>query len=168
MNSFTRGNEFEDEIQRKLRSHSIECYKIRLSCGDGGVDLMGNFAGYLLLIQCKNYSASTKVNVDHIYKFEGVMSKYPAKTIGIFVVPFHNNYTRRAIEEARNSRYKIILTDTLNLYDDINNLEDDNEINSEDDDIIVDDNYIKFNVYGKVSNIIIMILVLLAIIIFLK
>jgi len=49
--------------------------------------------------------------VDYIYKFEGIMSKYPAKTI-----------------------------DTLNLYNDINNLKDEY---LEDDDVTVDDNYIK-------------------------
>ncbi|CAG8583149.1 6598_t:CDS:2 [Funneliformis mosseae] len=105
MNSVAKGNEYEDEIQKKL-SYNVECYKIRtgsaswpqfakvtsqvtrlgdmcidIVCGDGGVDLMGNFKGYLLLIQCKNYSESTKVGVDLIYKLEGVMSKYPAKTL---------------------------------------------------------------------------------------
>src|ERR1043165_5171623 len=106
---------------------------------------MGNFAGNLLLIQCKNYSSGTKVTVDHIYKFEGVMSKYPEKTtVGVFVVPC-NNYTRRAIEEARNSRFRIILTDTLNVFDDINDLEND-ENNLDDDDAAIVDNYLRFHV----------------------
>jgi hypothetical protein len=29
MNSVAKGNEDEDEIQKKLRSYNIECYKIR-------------------------------------------------------------------------------------------------------------------------------------------
>ena len=129
---------------------------------------MGNFSGYLLLIQCKNYSASTKVSVDQIYKLEGVMSKYPAKTVGIFVVPFYNSYTRRAIEKAQNSKYKIILTDTLKLYNEINNLdndyedendydyvyvyEDKDEDKDKDEDAVIENNnYFEFNVHGKVS-----------------
>ncbi|CAI2191960.1 10642_t:CDS:2, partial [Funneliformis geosporum] len=107
-----------------------------LSNGDGGVDLMGNFAGYLLLIQCKNYGSDTKVTVDDVREFSGIMAKYPEKSIGIFVTP-SNNYTRRAIEEAQNSQFKIILTDTLNIYHDIrNNIDDD----------FTDDNYIRFHI----------------------
>ncbi|CAB4428784.1 unnamed protein product [Rhizophagus irregularis] len=72
----------------------------------------------------------------------GVLSKYPTKTIGIIIVPFHINYTRRAIEEARNSQFKIILTDTLNPYDDLEDDDENHEINLEVDGVILDDNYI--------------------------
>ena len=37
------------------------------------------------------------------------------------------------------------MTDTLNFYNNINNLEDDNKINLKDNNIIVNDNYIRFN-----------------------
>lgn len=29
MNPVAKGNEYENEIQRKLKSHNIECYKVK-------------------------------------------------------------------------------------------------------------------------------------------
>jgi len=59
----------------------------RPSVGDGGVDLMGNFAGYLLLIQCKS-STTLNVKPEDIRGLEGVLSKYVKQTtIGIFINP---------------------------------------------------------------------------------
>ncbi|CAG8622584.1 10339_t:CDS:2 [Ambispora gerdemannii] len=46
----------------------------------------------------------------------GVLSKYPENTIGIFVVPSKTeNYTRRAVEEAERSKFKILLTDKYDI-----------------------------------------------------
>jgi hypothetical protein len=120
-----------------------------LSDGDGGVDLMGNYEGNLLLIQCKNYSSNNKVTKSNVRDLEGTLSKYPENTIGVFVVPSKtDNYARRAIEEANNSRYKILLTDQNNICREIENYLK----NHEDDYHIKNDNYIQFRVEGKLSN----------------
>ncbi|CAG8440275.1 3061_t:CDS:2 [Diversispora eburnea] len=145
MSSVSKGNDFELEIQRILRNMNIESYQIKLANGDGGKDLMGNYAGNLLLFQCKNYAEKNKVTVDDIRQFEGVMSRYPGETIGVFVVPSKtNNYTRRATEEANNSKYTIILTDKLNICHDILSKTLENYNN--------DDNFIRFRIDGKISN----------------
>ncbi|RIA91602.1 hypothetical protein C1645_821834 [Glomus cerebriforme] len=137
MNFVARGNNFENQVESILRNGNIETYKIRLSNGDGGVDLMGNYGGNLLLIQCKS-SPGNKVTKANVRELKGVMSKYPVNTIGVFVVPSKTeNYTRRAIEEARNSKFKIILTDKSNICNEI-------EIHSED--YVENDNYIQFHV----------------------
>ena len=48
---------------------------------------MGNFAGYLLLIQCKS-STTLNVKPEDICGLEGVLSKYAKQTtIGIFINP---------------------------------------------------------------------------------
>jgi hypothetical protein len=58
----------------------------------------------------------------NVRDLEGTLSKYPENTIGVFVVPSKtDNYTRRAIEEAKNSRYKILLMDQNNICNEIEN-----------------------------------------------
>ncbi|CAG8843215.1 3294_t:CDS:2, partial [Gigaspora margarita] len=52
--------------------------------GDGGIDIFGNFEGYLILVQCKNYT-DAKVSVDDIRKFEGVMSRAETSKFNILL-----------------------------------------------------------------------------------
>ena len=48
---------------------------------------MGNFAGYLLLIQCKSFT-TLNVKPEDIRGLESVLSKYTKQTtIGIFINP---------------------------------------------------------------------------------
>ena len=91
----------------------------RLTGGDGGVDIIGNYKGHWVLVQCKDYTA-TKISVDKICAFEGVMSRYMIKNaVGIFVVSAEQGYSRNAIERARQSKYSILLTSFAALQQDI-------------------------------------------------
>jgi len=91
----------------------------RLTGGDGGIDIFGNYKGYLVLVQCKNYTTAS-VGVGIIRAFEGVMSKYPKKsTIGILVISAANRYTRPAIRRVKLSNYNILLTSFSTMSSDI-------------------------------------------------
>ncbi|RHZ59353.1 hypothetical protein Glove_364g18 [Diversispora epigaea] len=84
---FPRKSDFTNHnslVKSILRNGNIESYKIKLS--NGGVDLMGNHVGKLLLIQCKNYT-ERKVTKAEVRELEGVLSKYPENTIGVFCGP---------------------------------------------------------------------------------
>jgi hypothetical protein len=65
-----------------------------LSDVDGRVDLMGNYEGNLLLIQCKNYSSNNKVTKSNVRGFRR------------YIIEVLREHNRCAIEEAKNSRYK--------------------------------------------------------------
>ncbi|CAG8741787.1 202_t:CDS:2, partial [Funneliformis caledonium] len=143
MNSYIRGNNFEIETLRVFMSHDVEVYRIRIESsswahlakvssqdtkhriestsprpGDGGVDLFGNYEGFLILVQCKNRRRN--IGPEILRDLEGVLSRYHNDTtIGILVVPFKENYTAGTIRRARTSRYNIILTDVRDLYLDL-------------------------------------------------
>ncbi|CAG8834497.1 9220_t:CDS:1, partial [Gigaspora margarita] len=86
--------------------------------GDGGIDIFGNYYGYLILVQCKNYDE--KVDVSDIRKFEGVLSRYPKRTtLGIFVTLVVDGYTKVAIERAGTSKFNLLLTNLSNIQQDI-------------------------------------------------
>ena len=92
----------------------------RASIGDGGMDLTGSYKKRQLVIQCKNYSAS--VGVPEIYAFEGVLSRYTKETtFGVFVVSKRNGYTKDAIKWVKSSEFEILLTNSDDLIEDINN-----------------------------------------------
>ncbi|CAG8805146.1 11569_t:CDS:1, partial [Dentiscutata erythropus] len=89
--------------------------------GDGGIDIFGNHEGYLILVQCKNYTTA-KVSVDEIRAFEGMMLRYPKNTtIGIYVTSVMDGYSRLAIERAESSKLNLLLTNMSNMHQDILN-----------------------------------------------
>ncbi|CAG8794366.1 36832_t:CDS:1, partial [Racocetra persica] len=91
------------------------------SDGDGGIDIFGNFEGYLILVQCKNYT-DAKVSVDDIRKSEEVISRYPNRTtIGIYVTFNTDRYSRNAINRAETSEFNILLTNVSSMKLDIIN-----------------------------------------------
>ncbi|RIB29409.1 hypothetical protein C2G38_2056824 [Gigaspora rosea] len=121
--SKSKGNELEFIAFRILKSTKIDCQRVRLSGpdGDGGIDIFGNFEGYLILVQCKNYT-DAKVSVDDIRKFEGVMSRYPNRTtIGIYVTFDTDGYSRNAVHRAETSKFNILLKNVSSMEQDINN-----------------------------------------------
>ncbi|CAG8803085.1 10140_t:CDS:1, partial [Dentiscutata erythropus] len=88
---------------------------------DGGIDIFGNFKGYLILVQCKNYS-DAKVSVDDIRKFEGVMSRYPNHTtIEIYITFDTDGYSRNTTIRAETSKFNILLTNVSSMKPDIIN-----------------------------------------------
>ncbi|CAG8572046.1 10967_t:CDS:2 [Cetraspora pellucida] len=61
LSSKLKGNELEFIAFRILKNTKIDCQKVRLSGSndDGGIDIFGNFGnfeGYLILVQYKNYT----------------------------------------------------------------------------------------------------------------
>ncbi|CAG8843612.1 25229_t:CDS:1, partial [Racocetra persica] len=86
-----------------------------------GIDIFGNFKGYLILVQCKNYT-DAKVSVDDIRKFEGVISRYPNHTtIGIYIIFDTDGYNRNATIRAETSKFNILLTNISSMKPDIIN-----------------------------------------------
>ncbi|CAG8719822.1 17170_t:CDS:1, partial [Cetraspora pellucida] len=86
-----------------------------------GIDIFGNFEGYLILVQYKNYT-DVKVSVDDIKKFKEVMLRYPNHTtIEIFVIFNTNRYSRNAINRAETSELNILLTNVSSIKLDIIN-----------------------------------------------
>ncbi|CAG8832925.1 34351_t:CDS:1, partial [Gigaspora margarita] len=82
--------------------------------GNGGIDIFGNFEGYLILIQYKNYT-DAKVSIDEIRAFERMMSRYPKNTtIGIYMIFVTDRYSRLAIERAESSKLSLLLTNVSN------------------------------------------------------
>ncbi|CAG8442097.1 8046_t:CDS:2 [Ambispora leptoticha] len=126
--SVAKGNEFEAKVLKTLRNMNIDCQRVReleahrgrrLSGGDGGVDIFGNHDEYLILVQCKNYTTA-KVGVGEIDAFEGVMSRYPRNTtIGIFISSAKDGYSRPAIARGELSKYNMLLTNMLDMCQDI-------------------------------------------------
>ena len=89
--------------------------------GDGGIDFIGIYKRYTLLVQCKNQEK--KINVEQIRSFIGAIEKYFKKsTFAIFVTNGTNHYTFYAEKEAKDAQdrqIKILLTDYQNLHRDI-------------------------------------------------
>ncbi|CAG8643908.1 12185_t:CDS:1, partial [Dentiscutata heterogama] len=86
--------------------------------GDRGIDIFGNYFGYLILVQCKNYDE--KVDVSDIRKFEDVLSRYLKCTmLEIFATLAVDGYTKVAIERAETSKFNLLLTNLLNIQQDI-------------------------------------------------
>ncbi|CAG8847498.1 2948_t:CDS:2, partial [Gigaspora margarita] len=91
--------------------------------GDGGIDIFGNYKGYLILVQYKCYTTA-KVCVDEIRAFERMMSRYPKNsTIGIYVTFVMDGYSRLAIERAESSKLYLLLTNMSNMRQDILNFD---------------------------------------------
>lgn len=89
------------------------------SIGDGGVDLFGSYNKRLLIVQCKDYTAS--ICRRDIYAFEGVLSRYTKETtLGIFVVSKKRGYTKNAIDRVESSQYELLLTNYDDLIADLN------------------------------------------------
>ncbi|CAG8599709.1 1959_t:CDS:2 [Funneliformis mosseae] len=102
----------------ELKAHCDRSYMQLPRPGNGGVDLFGNYEGFLILVQCKNRRRN--IGPEILRDLEGVLSRYHnGTTIGILVVPFKENYTSGTIRRARTSRYNIILTDVRYLYLDL-------------------------------------------------
>ncbi|CAG8710365.1 22087_t:CDS:2, partial [Gigaspora margarita] len=88
---------------------------------DREIDIFGNFEGYLIFIQCKNYT-DAKVSIDEIRAFERMMSRYPKNTtIGIYIIFVTDGYSRLAIERAESSKLNLLLTNVSNMHQDILN-----------------------------------------------
>ncbi|CAG8568118.1 32203_t:CDS:2, partial [Racocetra persica] len=97
LSSTSKGDNLEFIVFRILKKvMKIDCQRVRLSgpYGDGGIDIFGNYVGYLILVQYKNYDE--KVDVSDIRKFEGV-----------------------AIERAETSKFNLLLTNLSNIQQDI-------------------------------------------------
>jgi Protein of unknown function (DUF2034) len=90
-----------------------------MSGGDGDVDLFGNYNGYTLLVQCKNYSTA-KVDASDIDTFEGVLSRYEkGNALGIFITSIPNDYSLNAIDKADSSNHNLLLTNIIDMRYDI-------------------------------------------------
>ncbi|RIB11488.1 hypothetical protein C2G38_2250131 [Gigaspora rosea] len=123
-----------DEVEFKAfrilkRTMKIDCQRVRSASwpklsgpdGNGEIDIIANFEGCLILVQCKNYT-DAKVNADDIRKFEGVISRYPNHTtIGIYVTFATDRYSRNAINRAEASEFNILLTNVSRMTQDIIN-----------------------------------------------
>ncbi|CAG8611400.1 98_t:CDS:2 [Racocetra persica] len=115
--SKSKGNKLEFIAFRILKTLRLIVKELLDPDGDGGIDIFRNFEGYLILVQCKNYT-DAKVGVDDIRKFEGMMSRYPNRTtIGIYVIFNTNEYSRRA----ETSELNILLTNVSSMKLDIIN-----------------------------------------------
>lgn len=67
-------------------------------------------------------------------------------SIGILVAPFKSNYTRVILNEAKKSKYNVILTDKPSIYLDLNLFIDNKQIKKQ-----IESSYInvyKFNIYN--------------------
>ncbi|CAG8635504.1 16224_t:CDS:2, partial [Racocetra persica] len=81
--------------------------------GDGGIDWIGGWGGYTIIVQCKDCD---KIRPKIVREFEGVLSRFgKIETIGILVAPSINNFTRKSIDRLKSSEYNLIFTDELNL-----------------------------------------------------
>jgi len=129
------GKNFKIQNLRILTSHDMECYRIRPNSGDSSVDLFGNYKGFLILAQCKNRRRRTGPNI--LRKLEGVLSRYPSDTtIGILVINSKSNFTSETVKRARTSAYNIILTDSSNLYSDLDQFVEERQTKASKIDII--------------------------------
>ncbi|CAG8656587.1 1831_t:CDS:2, partial [Racocetra persica] len=122
LSSISKGNELEFISFGIFKTMKFDCARVRLSgpYGDGGIDIFGNFKRYLILVQCKNYT-DAKVSVDNIRKFEGVISRYPNRTIGIYITFDTDRYSRNATIRAEISKFNILLTNVSSMKPDIIN-----------------------------------------------
>ncbi|RIB15898.1 hypothetical protein C2G38_2191427 [Gigaspora rosea] len=69
--SSSKGDDFECKVFLYLKNElKIDCQRVRLSRGDGGIDIFSNYQHYLLLFQCKDlstengYSSSAKARAE--------------------------------------------------------------------------------------------------------
>jgi Restriction endonuclease len=96
----------------------------RCSGGDGGIDLVGNYDGRMLLIQCKDVSKT--ISVAEIKEFIASIGIYPKKmTFCVFVsnkkshTYSYKGFSNDAVVWVKNSDYDILLTNIFNLQNDI-------------------------------------------------
>ncbi|CAG8537355.1 26287_t:CDS:2, partial [Dentiscutata erythropus] len=117
--SFSKGDGFEIKVFRLVKNKiKIDCQRVRLSRGDGGIDMLGNYNHYLLLFQCKDLT--NKVEVDYIRDFESVISRFNKQTtIGIYVTSAKDGYSSGAMGRAKSSEYHLLLTNIHDLCQDI-------------------------------------------------
>lgn len=109
MTNHQKGKEFEDKIARRLRSLDIEITHSRVG-KDQGVDMIGNYQGIDIIIQCKA-NQSSLITGPQIERFEGCVSRRAAKNenvFGLFIAK--EGYTTPAKQKARSSRYQITLS----------------------------------------------------------
>ncbi|CAG8646337.1 3086_t:CDS:2 [Ambispora gerdemannii] len=74
--SYQRGQDFEKEIFARLIEVEIECYRVKLSRGDGGRDIEGELAGIPIVVQCKNWTDRVGVEVVRDMEFWGKGKNY--------------------------------------------------------------------------------------------
>ena len=85
---------------------------------------MGNYKGYLMMVQCKDVKKT--ISVKQVKEFESSVSNYQKKsTFCVFVSnkKSHNNFNHGfspdAIDWAKNSKYDMLLTNIYNLQKDL-------------------------------------------------
>jgi len=95
-----------------------------MSNGDGGIDIIGNYKHYVLLVQCKDLTK--QVSVGEIRSFLKIIKDYPKDILGVFVISKKNGYSTPSIEcaeSAKNEGTNILLTNIYTIQKDIEEYE---------------------------------------------
>lgn len=107
------GQEFEKEIYKKMSEAGFK--PIQTQPPDRGIDVIGEFQGITIYAQAKDLSG--KVSANKIQQLEGVLLN-KSQSIGVMVS--RNGFTKEAINYAKASSAKIIVTNLETLIEQIN------------------------------------------------
>ena len=118
-----KGEEFEKQVLRKLRSNDIEVTHSRKG-KDNGVDMLCNYMGIEMIVQCKDQCPN--ITEPQISTFEGCVARRVSQLIdqgerifiGLFVSR-RSNYTLPAKAKARSSPYLIITSSYDSMIKDL-------------------------------------------------
>jgi hypothetical protein len=77
------GHDFEVTTRNLLNSQDILAQEIKVTQGDGGIDIIATYKEHMILIQCK--SIETPITYLMMKNFEASVSRYPNNTLGIMV-----------------------------------------------------------------------------------
>ncbi|CAI2178630.1 18987_t:CDS:10, partial [Funneliformis geosporum] len=86
--------------------------------GDTGIDIMGSYCGFAVLVKCKDWNS--RILVGEIVRFEGALARYlPETTVGMFCISERGYFSNAAIQHAQGSRYNLLLTSSNQILEDI-------------------------------------------------
>ncbi|CAH1761076.1 8261_t:CDS:2 [Entrophospora sp. SA101] len=107
--AFAKGNDFEKKVSRVLTSMKVDCKRVR--------ELEAPRGHRVRLLEPSNRTG--ELEVKEIRDFEGVLSRYPEYTLGIFVTSLKDGYSNPAIQRKETSEYKILLSNIYDLRQDL-------------------------------------------------
>ena len=74
ISNYKSGHEFEGVVQRLLELNMILANEIKVTQGDGGIDIIAVYKKHTILIQCKN--VESPITVNNVRDFESSISRY--------------------------------------------------------------------------------------------
>jgi hypothetical protein len=130
VSNYKIGHDFEVTTRNLLNSQDILAQEIKVTQGDGGVDIIATYKEHLILIQCK--SIVSPITYLMMKNFEASVSRYPTNTLNIIVYDGEKlqetkNITPKAKSYMNSSKYNIkvstektvsnLIKDTIDNYE---------------------------------------------------